>query len=514
MTSIPTLLLAGTVLLGASVGVEGGFAGASDWNGGKDKPSPLKSVEFQAAQRVPYEIEIAIGSDGPASAWLRTQQPMVDLLSGARYEMRKKELWIHFPDRPRPLKVKGGKKPTVVEFSLAGLAPDGDGRPTPVLFYTKQDRWFAAPASMVQAKTKLGLLEILDVDLDGVFGSENDSLAWRGERFRLCGPVPVVHSETGLHLVEFSAYRGKPAAVLSAIDWQDSGEGREAAHTASLLRLPASARPQLPSDLDPDIATAWHRTNEIRNQIGLEPLALDMDRVDAAMKHAKYLQLNAPSRTSSNINVHDEIPGAPGFTPEGLQAAGGNVKWSSAGYDLDTQPDYEFATLFHRSEFIYPSQTMGAGADGGYSVVWVENGQSDNARWLKRHNLKSRWVMVPGPGQSNVPRRAKRDSPTPASQPDFYQSQRGWPISVATSHQYGHLTDVSLRLFDAKGNEVEGFPITMGDAGFGASGFQAHYLFAAAAPLESETHYRAEFRARLKSANRQIVYSWDFETSK
>lgn len=502
MSSIPTLILAGTVLFGAGglSWMEAGLAPAANaagtGAGGKSKPAPLKAVEFEEAERVPYEIEVAIGAEGPEAAWLRTQQPLVDLLSAVRLEQRKKELWIHFPERPRPVKVKGGKKPVLVEFPPAWLSPDSDGDATPLLFYSKQGQWFAAPAAMMTAKTKAGLLELLDVDLDGVFGSEDDYLAWRGGRFRYCGTTPQVHAENGLLQVELTDYRKKPALELKVVEGPESNP---------------SALPPL---LAADIQTAWLRTNELRNQVGLEPVALDLERIDAAIKHSKYLQLNAPSRTTSHINVHDEIEGKPGFTPEGRQAAGGNVKWVSSGAKLGAQPDYEFATLFHRSELIYPSQTMGAGADGGYSVVWIERGQADNARWLRQNNLSNRWVMVPGPGQSNVPRRARRDSPTPASVPDFYQRERGWPISVATSYQYGQLTDVSLRLFDAKGNEVGGYPITMGDAGFGDPGFQAHYLFAADAPLAAQSRYRAEFSAKLKDGGRQLHYSWVFETSK
>ncbi len=508
MTSILPSLAVATVLCTVAAVTPSAEGASEGFNRAGNKPVPLKQAEFIAADRVPYEIEIPLLETGPADdkgrvfslkptdAWLPTQRPMVDLLSTVRLERKKKELHIYFEGRPRPLKVKGGKKPGVVEFNIAGIGPDGDGLPMPVLFYTKQEQWFAAPASVARAKTQHGVLEILDVDLDGSFGSGGDYYAWRNGRLRFWGDDPQVHADHGLHRIELSEHRTKYQVALTAIPNADG-----------------SAIPQLPEDLDPDIGYAWLRTNELRNHVGLEPVALDRKRLAAAQSHAEYLQLNGPSGSSS-INVHDEDPNLPGYTPEGKLASGGNVKWGSGGYKLTTQPDYEFATLFHRSEYIYPSTTMGTGADGGYSVVWIENAQNDNARWLNHHKLPSRWVMVPGPGQVDVPRRAKRDNPIPKSVPDFYQAERGWPISVATSYKYGQLTDVSLRLFDAKGAEVDGYPINMGDAGFGAPGFQAHYLFAAKSPLESEAKYRAEFRARLKQGGREMRYDWTFQTGK
>lgn len=128
--------------------------------------------------------------------------------------------------------------------------------------------------------------------------------------------------------------------------------------------------------------------------------------------------------------------------------------------------------------------------------------------------MESSWVMTPGPGQTGVPQRALRDSPVPASVPNFYSRDRGYPVSVACSYSYRQLNQVSLRLFDSDGVEIEGFAITMSDAGFTSQGFSADYLFAAKSALASNSIYRAEFRAFLESEERQLSFSWTFSTGK
>lgn len=442
--------------------------------------SKTKAVEFADVARVPFELEVPILADGPAVAMLRNQQPLVELLQSMQWKVSAQELQITLPGASRPLKIKAGRKGEVVHLPSAGAE-------VPVLLFSKQQRWFAAPALMLSSKTGLGLVEFLDVDFDGKFDSELDFLAWRGGRLRLRGGAPMVHSENALHGVELVENRGKLQ-----------------------VQLTPSA---LPEEVSDEIRLAWFAANEFRNQVGLEPVALDVRRNDAALKHSKYLQINGGGG-AGKLNVHDEISTLPGYTPEGKQAANGNVMWKSSGSDLKSQPDHEIASLFHRSEYLYPSKTMGAGADGGYSVIWMEEGQMDNARWLQSNNMKSRWVMVPAAGQINVPRRAKRDNPIPASVPNFYQQQRGWPISVASSFKYNELGHAKIELFDAKGKRVQGFAITMADAGFTNQGFQAHYLFAAEDALQSNSKYRAEFTARLKVNDRPLQYSWTFETGK
>ncbi|MCP4093504.1 MAG: hypothetical protein GY747_08645 [Planctomycetes bacterium] len=440
----------------------------------------MKASAFTDATRIPFEIEVPVAREKAFKPLLGSQEPLVELLAQCTITKRKKDLFVEHEKLVRPIKVRGGRKAVVAELPLEDTT-------VPVLFYTKQDQWFAAPAGYISGNTEAGQLEILDVDFDGHFDGELDYLAWRGGRLHMQGGAPQVFSEDGIH--EFSLEQVK---------------------SKLLVQLSPATYPQ---GVPANVTKAWLATNELRNGVGLEPVQLDLARTDAAAKHAHYLQTNGPGG-SGTINVHDEKADLPGYTPEGKQASMGNVSWGSGGNNLPRQPHHEFATLFHRSEFVYPSLTMGAGSEGGYGVVWVEDGQSDLARWLQQTGMESNWVMTPGPGQKNVPQRALRDSPVPASVPDFYSRDRGFPVSVSSSYTYGQLENVSLRLFTEKGEELEGFLITMADAGFTSQGFSADYLFAAKQQLDSKSTYRAEFRARLKSSGRELSFDWSFSTGK
>ena len=444
------------------------------------RPTTLKPVLFAESARVPFELEIPVAREKPFQALLSCQQPLIDLLGEFTIVQRKKDLLVQNDSMLRPLKARGNGRPTVLEL------PVGE-RTVAVLFYTKQGEWFAAPAAMVSASTPLGVLEILDADLDGAFDGKLDFLAWRQGRLHLQGAVPLVFSETGLHSFALAQVGKKLQVELSAA--------------------------QYPPGVAPAATAAWLVANQLRNGICLEPVQMDVKRAAAAVAHCHYLQSNGEGGAGS-LNVHEELSHLPGFTEEGKNAASGNVSWSSGGHDLGNQPAHEFATLFHRSEFLYPSLTMGAGAEGEYGVVWLEDAQFDTARWLQETGMESSWVMTPGPGQTGVPQRALRDSPVPASVPNFYSRDRGYPVSVACSYSYRQLNQVSLRLFDSDGVEIEGFAITMSDAGFTSQGFSADYLFAAKSALASNSIYRAEFRAFLESEERQLSFSWTFSTGK
>lgn len=446
----------------------------------KPRPTTLKPTSFEEAVRVPFELEVPVAREQAFKPLLGCQAPLVELLGAFTIERRKKDLLVHNESMARPLKVRGGRRPVVLDLPV-------DGREVPVLFYLKQGEWFAAPAGMVSGKTPLGILEILDVDLDGEFTGKMDFIAWRGGRLHLQGKTPQVFSETGLHTYSLTQVKNKLRVELSLAEF--------------------------PEGVTPDATAAWLLTNQLRNGVGLEPVQMDVKRAAAAAAHTHYLQLNG-SGGAGSLNVHDELSNLPGYTVEGKQAAHGNVSWGGGGHNLPTQPGHEFATLFHRGEFVYPSLTMGAGAEGEYGVVWVEDGQYDTARWLQETGLESCWVMVPGPGQTSVPQRALRDSPIPASVPDFYSRDRGYPVSVSCSYTYAQLDQVSLKLFDSEGEEIDGFPITMSDAGFTSQGFSADYLFAAKTALASKSEYRAEFQARIKAEDRLLTFSWTFSTGK
>ena len=445
----------------------------------------LKPAQLEDGLRIPMALEVRLNGGVPARALLTTQRALVDLLQDAGLTEEKGVLLVPRGES-RPLKLKPGR-PKVVEFLEFERA-------IPVLFYTKGEQWCAAPASLLRGKSKLGELELLDADLDGRFDESLDFLAWNGGAWRLIEKEPLLPGEEGLYAL--SVAEGKRGRLVARLNLE-----------------------AIPTDLSGEEAACWRNVNALRNASGLAPVRLSVARCAASKSHAAYLQRNGPSGSGS-INVHDEDPELPGYTKEGHRAAGGNIGWGSGGRDLSAQPGYEFATLFHRGEFLYPSPDMGGAAVGGYSVVWVEQQQTDLAAWLSRHRVGSHWVMVPAPGQLEVPTTAKRDSPTPASVPNFYSRGRGWPVSVSTSYSYRDFESASLKVYDSKNNEVDGFLFTLSDAGFTSQGFPADWIWAAKTPFDGDAEYRAEFRAVLKPGSgsargeQTLSFDWDFTTGR
>ncbi|MFV1958004.1 MAG: CAP domain-containing protein, partial [Planctomycetota bacterium] len=55
--------------------------------------------------------------------------------------------------------------------------------------------------------------------------------------------------------------------------------------------------------------------NDFRNAVGLEPVRLDDDRSRGCRMHAEYIRLN-----SGDGMGHEEIPGRPGYSEEGVAA--------------------------------------------------------------------------------------------------------------------------------------------------------------------------------------------------
>jgi hypothetical protein len=453
-----------------------------------DKPDelvlPLKPGLLEDPQRVPFPLALPLTPGEPPRALVATQQALARALEEFPLRLDDEVLLVPVGASRRPLKLKQGRS-AVVEIAWRERA-------VPVLFWGDHGRWYAAPAALLTGRSKGHRLELLDTGLDGEFDDPLDMLAWDDGAWRVLEKEPLVPDFDGLRSLRLEEVR----------------RGLE----ARLLLEP------LPDGTDEDARRSWRTVNALRNSVALGPVRLSLERCAAADAHAAYLQRNAPNG-SRGFNVHDEDPALPGYTEAGDRAAGGNVGWASGGRDLGAQPTYEFATLFHRGEFLYPSPDMGAGQDGGYAVTWVEDSQPDLARWLKDTGQDSHWVMVPAPGQSAVPPRALRDSPVPASVPDFYTRSRGWPVSVSTSYGYSDFEDAVLRVYDQDDEEVEGFLFTLADAGFSSPGFPADWIWAAKTQFSSGVTYRASFRATLKPRvsgreARELGFDWTFSTGR
>jgi hypothetical protein len=165
--------------------------------------------------------------------------------------------------------------------------------------------------------------------------------------------------------------------------------------------------------------------------------------------------------------------------------------------------------MLHRLSFIGPATGgLGVGAvEGasnpsadGYSVVGCPDAEPRSLAEV---------VVVPAPGQRRVRTTARDERPPVEAIPSFYDTERGYPISVT----FGKLPlrATKLRLLDAKGNAIAGEcftperPIHSSRPSNGATAF-----FIARAPLASDAEYTVEFAA--EHAGAPLVWRWTFRT--
>ncbi|MEW6746869.1 MAG: hypothetical protein AB1486_29380 [Planctomycetota bacterium] len=442
----------------------------------------LSTGRYHAAERIPFALELPLASGAVSTPVLRSQAVLAEILAQRSFELKRGRLLMRESPGSQP-RTLWRSRPEVLELPHAG-------RRVHVLFYTKEDRCYAAPADCANGVAGKLSITIIDADLNGCFSDPTDCLEWNEGGLRMLGTSPAVATQRGIACVAIGEQR---TGIEAKLTWDK--------------------RPLGPSE--GEWQALW-QVNWLRNEAGLAPVRMDPARNDACRAHAEYLQLHYPGGTPSGVSPHVEDSSLIGSSPLGALAARGNISYSSENPDLAHQVEYEFAKLFHRGEYLYPATVMGAALHRRYTVVWVGEQPGDSRHWLDGTQLNGAFTMVPAPGQEDVPLFAKPDSPIPASVPDFYAKPRGWPISVAATFASQELGDVSLRLFDDTGEALPGFLITLADAGLSAPNLMALYSFATAEPLRPKRSYRAEFRARRQvgTQNHDLLYSWSFTTGR
>ena len=119
-------------------------------------------------------------------------------------------------------------------------------------------------------------------------------------------------------------------------------------------------------------------------------------------------------------------------------------------------------------------------------------------------------VVVPAPGQVDVPLQINREQPVPDAAPAFYDQARGYPVSVTYARL--PLTNVRLALLEADGaTPVPGrlftpeTPVAQSAPGNGGSAF-----FVPDRPLRAGRTLWALFTARRDG--RPVRYAWSFRT--
>lgn len=287
-----------------------------------------------------------------------------------------------------------------------------------VLLFERGGRWLAAPAELLRTPEPGGAtagaprLELLDADLDGRFDGPAD-------RVRV--------GERGAFFVLAAERRVASGADLWRLAWVPAPDGAGALPALRLTPEPA------PAGLGPVERRGLAAVNDFRSRVGLAPLALDAAWSDGCAKHAAYILRN-PVRGFG----HDESPTLPGYTPEGLEAAREGVMERTG--DPAVALERLTAMLLHRTPFLTdPTVGLGVGAVGappkgsagpapsgavgppGYSVL----------RAGRALGSRAQAVLVPGPGQADVPLTLLPEVPVPEPQRDLYAQPRGYAVSVS-----------------------------------------------------------------------------------
>ena len=115
-----------------------------------------------------------------------------------------------------------------------------------------------------------------------------------------------------------------PVALAAAKAAQ--AEAVEAMLETKIKRAGESAFPKGPGAIAPLGPEQWLvELNRYREAVGVGPVTEDPNLSDGDRKHARYIVLNYPRPTRLGEVMHTEDPSKPGYTPEGLAMAGGDV---------------------------------------------------------------------------------------------------------------------------------------------------------------------------------------------
>jgi hypothetical protein len=168
-------------------------------------------------------------------------------------------------------------------------------------------------------------------------------------------------------------------------------------------------------------------------------------------------------------------------------------------------------TILHR-------QSCVGDADGG---VGAFAGPSGALLWGSRHDANPRGfpILVPGPGQTDVPLGCEPEIPVPDRDPQYYATKRGAPVAVSwlrLGGKFAELQHLRLELFaEGRGEPLPGTLWSKENrykADF-AGGFpEESAIFCAETTLAPATPYVARFRADGREGPVEIV--WQFTTGR
>lgn len=405
--------------------------------------------------------------------------------------------------RPEPLRVPPFAEHTVTDVIPAALTGvdlsvqvsgenlevdrDGDGkfdttvdtkRPKRLLVGPKPQRaislsrrlgrWYASSASLLVGRFAGESVELLDADLDGRFDGPNDLIAVGGEAFRRHAVGDLIGTAKGT-----ARYR-----VVS---------------TEGSTTLTISPEPDTPG-VDSVLLRTVTALNAWRRGVGLQPVFVDVPRSRDCQAHVEYWRLNGYSG-------HDESPSAAGYTKGGARAG------KHGSVSNDPKPErtvvHIAGTILHRETALGQSRYgLGVGYGVG-SCLW---GGTIGTR--KREFP----ILVPAPGQENVPTTCRSENPRPSRDPGFYESPRGYAVAVWHYGLYRNLRNARIDLYRVDGEEQ---PLG-GDLFSAEQPYRPEFSrepmtsFVADRALARATWYCARFTA--SDGDRSVDFTWTFRT--
>lgn len=310
-----------------------------------------------------------------------------------------------------PVTIRRGK-PRVLQLGC-------DVLPRPVVVWNLGRHWFAGPAAVASAQVGDTRITLLDGDLDGTLRGPADRI-----RIGSGGFQPLRRGEL-IWLLD------APARVEVVV-----GEG--GAPALQIVALP------LPGTLASQQHKAFTALNRWRSEVGLGAQYPDLPRCRACALHAAYYQANGYSG-------HDEEEGRRGYTQEGARA--GQLSCCSPNSAPEAMVRSFARTILHRSCLVSGAEEpMGVGSGSSGGCIWGAPPAPGPPRF----------VLVPSPGQHNVPLACRSESPVSDSEPELYRRSRGYPISIGTRSGFRGFRDLHVELFaiDRPGVPLSGFLFT------------------------------------------------------
>lgn len=345
-------------------------------------------------------------------------------------------------------------------------------RPRRALVYRRAGRWRAAPCGLLRGTADGTLVELLDVEADGDFAGASDLVRAGTDAFRVQRGSPFLWTPAGL--VRFRVRRDAQGWTFSTL---------------------AEPEPQWMDGTSQPMAEAL---NAWRAAAGLAPQRVDRARTAACGLHHEYWKKHG-------FTDHREDRSKKEWTADGARAGQASSVWATGnGAAFVT---WIAATILHRSSLLGSAdEGAGAYAGGCGSLLW--GGRIDAAA----HGFP---ILVPGPGQSQVPPGCAPENPAPSGDPNFYGHGRAFPVSVTFSEwPAGVPADGRIELFEgASAKPLAGTTFSAAKPYHDSytGGFPGDsVIFVADGYLRTNTVHTARFTGQGQGG--PVEFAWQFRT--